>query len=73
MNKNDATILDAAAEEEFAAPSKTKYAMTPIATAVVAALSPGNPAIAQDAEEQGLAIEEIIVTATKRAMQSHAW
>jgi outer membrane receptor protein involved in Fe transport len=68
MNKNDATILDAATEKEPVAFLKTKYAMTPIATAVVAALSPGNPAIAQDADEEDFAIEEIIVTATKRAM-----
>ena len=66
MNKNDATTLHAAVEEEFPAPSKTKYAMTPIATAVVAALSPANPAIAQDADDGDFAIEEIIVTATKR-------
>ena len=68
MNKNDATILDAATEEESAALLKTKYAMTPIATAVVAALSPANPAIAQDADDEDFAIEEIIVTATKRAI-----
>ena len=40
--------------------------MTPLATAVVAALSPATSAWAQDDEENTLSIEEIVVTATKR-------
>ncbi len=47
--------------------SQLKYTMTPLATAVIAALSPGNPALAQDTDDD-FAIEEIIVTATKRTV-----
>jgi outer membrane receptor protein involved in Fe transport len=42
----------------------SKPAMTPLAAAVVAALYPGGPALAQAGGEQGL--EEIVVTATRR-------
>jgi iron complex outermembrane recepter protein len=41
-------------------------AMTPLAAAVVAALNPGSPALAQEEEAQG-GLEEIVVTATRRA------
>jgi len=42
------------------------YAKTPLAAAVVAAVSPAAPALAQEGESLG--IEEIVVTATKREM-----
>jgi iron complex outermembrane recepter protein len=45
----------------------TKYVMQPIAAAVVAALNPG-AAVAQD--DDGVRVEEIIVTATKREMST---
>jgi len=46
-----------------------KFGLTPISAAVVAALNPGNAALAQQDEAPGnVQIEEIIVTATKRAM-----
>lgn len=41
--------------------------MTPLAAAIVAALNPVNPAIAQD-DEPGSGLEEVIVTATRREM-----
>ena len=43
------------------------FTMTPLATAVVAALSPAASALAQDSESSDLSIEEIVVTATKRS------
>jgi len=43
-----------------------RYAMTPLAAAVMYALYPAVPAIAQDSESETYGIEEIIVTATKR-------
>lgn len=45
-----------------------RYAMTPLAAAIVYALHPGAPALAQDSERENLGIEEIVVTATKRAV-----
>lgn len=45
-----------------------RYTMTPIASAVIAALTPGNPALAQDEDRDDGGIEEIIVTATKRSV-----
>jgi len=44
---------------------KNYFAMTPLAAAVVAAVSPAATAVAQDSDE---GIEEILVTATKREM-----
>jgi len=44
-----------------------RYAMTPLAAAVVSALSVSS-AVAQDQDEGEFGIEEIIVTATKRAL-----
>lgn len=46
---------------------KSKYTMTPLAAAVIAALSPANPALAQDVDDD-LTIDEILVTATKRTL-----
>jgi iron complex outermembrane receptor protein len=46
-----------------------KYLLTPVAGAIVAALYPGSSAVAQDAEApdaDNYALEEVIVTATKR-------
>ena len=45
----------------------TRFAMTPLAAAVVAAMNPGSAAQAQDNDEYG-GIDEIIVTATKRSL-----
>ncbi len=45
---------------------KNYFAMTPLAAAVVAAVYPSAPAVAQESEDLG--IEEILVTATKREM-----
>lgn len=52
-----------------AMPSPTNLpTLTPIAAAVVAALYPGNPALAQDQDDDSLrGLEEIVVTATRRA------
>ena len=43
-----------------------RFAMTPLAAAVVAAMNPGSVALAQDNDDYG--IEEIIVTATRRTI-----
>lgn len=42
--------------------------LTPIAAAIMYALYPAVPALAQDSEADEFAIEEIVVTATKRSM-----
>jgi iron complex outermembrane receptor protein len=48
---------------------KNHFAMTPLATAVMFALHPTAPALAQDTDESDeFGIEEIVVTATKRAV-----
>ena len=46
--------------------SSTRYALTPVAGAIAAALSPAQSALAQDSNDATL--EEIIVTATKRTV-----
>jgi len=46
--------------------SPTRNLITPVAAAVTAALYPGFTALAQDADDSDYALEEIIVTATKR-------
>lgn len=51
--------------KSHAHPSKKIYALTPLAAAVVAALSPTLPVLAQ---EEATRLEEIIVTATRREM-----
>ncbi|MCH7822135.1 MAG: TonB-dependent receptor [Proteobacteria bacterium] len=51
------------AQKQF---SKKTFVLTPLAAAMVVAMSPGAPALAQDNEAGGL--EEIIVTATKREL-----
>jgi len=48
---------------------QSKFAITPIAAAVTAAMYPGHAAMAQD-DQSGAVLEEIIVTATKRAMST---
>jgi len=48
-------------------PAIRRFAMTPLATAVVVAMNPGSAALAQDDRENS-GIEEIIVTATKRTV-----
>jgi len=48
-------------------PTIKRFAMTPLAAAVVAAMSPGSAALAQD-DDENIGIEEIIVTATKRSL-----
>ena len=45
-----------------------KHRLTPLAGAVLAALYPASPVLAQDDNEINVTIEEIIVTATKREM-----
>ena len=45
--------------------NSTRYALTPVAGAIAAALTPAQQALAQD--DTG-ALEEIIVTATKRSV-----
>lgn len=49
-----------------ASPAKL-FAMTPLAAAVVAALSPSGPALAQD-DDEAVVLDNIIVTATKRPL-----
>ena len=44
----------------------TRNSITPVAAAVTAALYPGFAALAQEADDSAYALEEIIVTATKR-------
>ncbi len=46
--------------------TQQKHLLTPIAAAVAAALSPGSGALAQETGDSDYALEEIIVTATKR-------
>jgi len=48
--------------------TQQKYVLTPIAAAVAAALSPGSGALAQETGDSDHALDEIIVTATKRVM-----
>ena len=48
-------------------PAIKRFAMTPLAVGVVAALNPGSAALAQD-DDGYSGIEEIVVTATKRSM-----
>jgi iron complex outermembrane receptor protein len=48
--------------------TQTKFALTPIAGAITAALYPSLQAVAQDDTRADGALEEIIVTATKREM-----
>jgi len=43
-----------------------KHSITPVTAAVTAALYPGYAAVAQDNNQQGAALEEIVVTARKR-------
>ena len=45
-----------------------KYAMTPLAAGVIAALNPSSPAVAQESEENSRALDEITVTATRREL-----
>ena len=49
--------------------AQSKFAITPIAAAVTAAMYPGHAAMAQD-DQSAAALEEIIVTATKRSMST---
>ena len=49
---------------------QSKFAITPIAAAVTAAIYPGYSALAQDDQSEDFALEEIIVTATKRTMST---
>lgn len=44
------------------------FTMTPLAAAVIAALSPGKPVVAQEAEDESIEMDEILVTGTKREM-----
>ena len=48
--------------------AQTKFALTPVAGAITAALYPSLQAVAQDDVSSGVILEEIIVTATKREM-----
>jgi len=48
--------------------TQQKYVLTPIAGAVAAALSPGSGALAQETGDSEHALDEIIVTATKRTL-----
>jgi len=48
--------------------TQTKYALTPIAGAIATALAPAHQALAQDTDDSAYALEEIIVTATKRSV-----
>jgi len=48
-------------------PAIDRFAMTPLAVAVAAAMNPGSAALAQDDDEYS-GIEEIVVTATKRSV-----
>ncbi|MDE0756222.1 MAG: TonB-dependent receptor [Woeseiaceae bacterium] len=45
-----------------------RYAMTPLAAAVMYALNPASQALAQENESDDFGIEEIVVTATKRTV-----
>ena len=47
---------------------QTRYALTPIAGAIATALAPAHQALAQDTDDSAYALEEIIVTATKRSV-----
>ncbi|MEE3236552.1 MAG: TonB-dependent receptor [Pseudomonadota bacterium] len=64
-NHQKNTLLQADHFEAHASSGYGKYAMQPLAAAVVAALSPGGAAVAQE-EDDGVRLEEVIVTATKR-------
>lgn len=48
--------------------AQAKFALTPVAGAITAALYPSLQAVAQDDVDKGAVLEEIIVTATKRSM-----
>jgi outer membrane receptor protein involved in Fe transport len=68
MNTNDTIVRDDHSDGLDPVALERLYRLTPISAAVIAAITPGAAAVAQDAEAGGLAIEEIVVTATKRAM-----
>lgn len=48
--------------------TRKSFALTPLSAAVVSALSTGGTAVAQESDSKSLAIEEIMVTATKREL-----
>ncbi len=48
--------------------TRKSFSLTPLSAAVVSALSAGGTAVAQESESDSLAIEEIMVTATKREL-----
>ncbi len=68
MPQEDSVFSSDHSDESTPQPLINRYTMTPVATAVIAALAPGNPALAQDEEQDSGGIEEIIVTATKRSI-----
>ncbi len=69
MSKNRSVarteLLDETARAQFSKPVR----LTPLSAAVIGVLNPGNPALAQDQDgDSDAGIEEIVVTATRRAM-----
>jgi iron complex outermembrane receptor protein len=48
--------------------SRKSFSLTPLSAAIVSALSTGGTAVAQESDSGSLAIEEIMVTATKREL-----
>lgn len=64
--RNAESVIDCSETTESKPDTKRLYMMTPLATAVVAALSPTEAVVAQD--DDSTRLEEIIVTATKREL-----
>ncbi|MCJ7556111.1 MAG: TonB-dependent receptor [Gammaproteobacteria bacterium] len=72
QSKPAANVDTRVSDTESSQPPKTHYALTPLAAAVIAVLHPGSAMLAQETTEKSKAenkiqIDEIIVTATKRA------
>lgn len=67
MTNIDALTRDGHSEAQFSDTPGLAYRLTPLSAAVMAALGPGNTALAQD-DDESFGIEEIVVTATKRSV-----
>jgi len=68
MKTNDPIILDGPTDQTTSGQNSLKYTLTPLSAAIIAALNPGNQALAQDTDDDEFVIDEIIVTATKRSI-----
>lgn len=68
MNKDESSVRIEPLEDAPRGQSSNAIRITPLSAAVIGALNPANPALAQVQGDDSGRIEEIVVTATKRAM-----